>query len=380
MKLGIFAVVTAAFLALASEAHALAVHFYPGDHIYSYELAADRDAHSIMVQSFAVLNDGTASVQLSSLKIQLMNGDRVIDERTLGASELERAAGNGAALQGELWNLLDFQFGGDRLLPPPAHFASSTTLAPGEAILFGSQIFAYRGARDHVRVVVNDGAASGSIALRNTMSQTEYRLPVHGVWYVGNGPTFHGPHRWSPMEEFAFDLVQVDAQGNTHRGDGTRFSDYYAYGQPVYAAADGRVVTASIGQSEDTHAMQQPSESVEAYYTRLKADQMTRVQQGVTGIGGNYVVIDHGNGEFSFYAHLKPGSVRVHVGDTVHAGQQIGLVGSSGNSTEPHLHFQVCDSADPLRCAGIPIKLAPNADPLRNPDHAPQVGDFLFGG
>jgi murein DD-endopeptidase MepM/ murein hydrolase activator NlpD len=367
-------------LALASQAQALAVRFYPGDHIYSYELAPDRDAHSVMIQNVAILNDGSAPVEIASVKIELLNADRVIDERTLGAPELERAASNGSALEGDLWNMLAFQFGGDRLLPAPAHFASHTTLQPGEAILFGSQMFAYRGARDSVRVIVNDGAASGTLTIRTSMSQTAFHLPLRGPWYVGNGPTFHAPHRWSPMEEFAFDLVQVDASGQTHRGDGARFSDYYAYGQPVLAAAEGRVVTAAIGQVEDPHAMQQPGETVEAYYTRLKADQMTRVAQGATAIAGNYVVIDHGNGEFSLYAHLKPGSVRVHAGEMVRAGQELGQVGSSGNSTEPHLHFQVCDNADPLRCAGIPIRFAPGPDPLRNPDHAPQVGDFLFGG
>src|SRR5262249_25428630 len=154
----------------------------------------------------------------------LMSGDRVMDARTLGAPELERAAHNGPALQGELWTMLAFQFGGDRLLPDPAHFASTTTLQPGEAILFGSQMFAYRGARDHVRVIVNDGAASGALVIRNAMSQIAYQLPVHGAWFVGNGPTFQAPHRWSPMEEFAFDLVQVDAQGKTYRGHGAQFS------------------------------------------------------------------------------------------------------------------------------------------------------------
>ncbi|MFT3727978.1 MAG: M23 family metallopeptidase [Terricaulis sp.] len=379
MKFGMFAAVATAFLALASEAQALDVRFYPGDHIYSYEAAAGRDAHTVMVQNIAVLNDGPAPLQLTSVKIQLLSGGRVIDERTLGAPELERAATYGASMQGDTWVMLAFQFGGDRLVPAPAHFASSTTLQPGEAIRFGSQIFAYRGVRDHLRVVVNDGAATGTLTIRTDMSQTKFDLPVHGAWYVGSGPTFHGPHRWSPMEEFAFDLVQVGADGSTHRGNGARFSDYLAYGQPVYAAADGRVVAMAADQQEDLHAMQQPGETIEAYYSRLQQDQMARVAQGRVGIAGNYVMIDHGNGEFSFYAHLKPGSVRVHVGEVLHRGQQIGQVGSTGNSTEPHLHFQVCDGADPLLCAGIPITLAPSADPLRNPDHAPQVGDFLFG-
>jgi murein DD-endopeptidase MepM/ murein hydrolase activator NlpD len=373
------AFVLAAFAAWfsASTASALQVNFYPGDHLYSYELAPDRDAHSVMIQNIAIINDGAAPVTLTSVTIELAAGDRVIDERILGAPELERAAHGGAGLEGGLWRQLSFQFGGDALVPPGVHFATTTTLAPGQAIVLGSQMFAYRGARDGLRVIVNDNAGQGRLPIRNAMSQTVFQFPLQGQWYAGNGPTFHTPHRWSPMEEFAFDLLQVDGEGKTHTGDGSRFADYYAYGKPLFAAAEGRVVLAIADQSEDTRAMQQSNETVTAYYARLQQDQMTRIAQGVPGIAGNSVVIDHGRGEFSFYAHLKPGSVRVRVGDQVTRGQQIGDLGSSGNSTEPHLHFQVCNGPDPLHCAGIPIQFEPSTDALRNPAHAAQVGDFM---
>jgi murein DD-endopeptidase MepM/ murein hydrolase activator NlpD len=56
------------------------------------------------------------------------------------------------------------------------------------------------------------------------------------------------------------------------------------------------------------------------------------------------VVIDHGNGEFSHLGHLKPGSVKVAVGDKVHAGQQLAQVGTSGSSLFPHLHYELASS------------------------------------
>jgi murein DD-endopeptidase MepM/ murein hydrolase activator NlpD len=364
-------------LAWGDPASALQVRFYPAGRVYAYDLSSDHDAHGLMVQNVAILNDGAAPVTLSSVSVQLLQGERVIEERHLGPPELERAAGNGAVLAGDMWRMLSFQFGGDRLVPNSMHLGRSTTLAPGEALLFGSQIFAYRGRRDSVRVVVNDNAASAILPIRATMSQAEYQFPLQGVWYAGSGPGFNSAHRWSPMEEFAFDLLQFDARGRTHRRDGTRFSDYYAYGKPVFAAAPGVVVSVIADQSEDPRAMQQANETVEAYYARLRQDQMARLARGTPGIAGNSVVIDHGNGEYSLYAHLKPGSVVVRAGEHVTRGQQLGQVGSSGNSTEPHLHFQVCDGPDPLQCAGIPIRFQQGHDALRNPAHPPQVGDFI---
>jgi len=88
-------------------------------------------------------------------------------------------------------------------------------------------------------------------------------------------------------------------------------------------------------------------------------------------------VIRHGEGEFSLYAHLKTGSVRVRAGDAVRQGQPIARLGHSGNSTEPHLHFQVCDGPDPLRCAGLPVRFDAIALPFADRPRAPQSGDFV---
>lgn len=372
------AILALAILGAAEPAAALEVRFFPASAVYSYDLAGDRDAHAVIVQNVAVLNDGDAPVALTDIQVDLLQGQRVLDERRMGAPELAKAAKTGQSLAGDLWRLLSFQFGGDTLVPSAMQLASSPTLKPGEALIFTSQIFAYRGARDSVRVTVNGGAAQASLPIRNEASKTEFHLPLEGVWYVGSGPSFNTPHRWSPMEEFAFDLVQVE-QGSTHRGDGARFTDYYAYGKPVLAAAEGIVVSVVADQAEDPKTLQQPNESIQAFYGRLQGEQMGRIAQGAAAVTGNSVVIDHGKGEFSIYAHLKPGSLRVRVGDRVVQGQPIGEVGSTGNSTEPHLHFQVCDGPDPLYCAGIPVRFAPSPDPLRNPPHAPQAGDFLVG-
>ena len=74
-------------------------------------------------------------------------------------------------------------------------------------------------------------------------------------------------------------------------------------------------------------------------------------------VGGNHIVLDLGGGRYAFYAHLQPGSLKVKVGDRVTRGQVIGLVGNSGNSTEPHLHFHISDGVSPLGSEGLPYVL-----------------------
>jgi hypothetical protein len=76
----------------------------------------------------------------------------------------------------------------------------------------------------------------------------------------------------------------------------------------------------------------------------------------VETVGGNYVVVDIGGGHFAFYAHLQPGSLTVKVGDRVRQGQVLGLLGNSGNSDFPHLHFHLTDSPSPLASDGLPYE------------------------
>jgi murein DD-endopeptidase MepM/ murein hydrolase activator NlpD len=70
---------------------------------------------------------------------------------------------------------------------------------------------------------------------------------------------------------------------------------------------------------------------------------------------GNNVVLEIRPGVFAIYAHMQPGSVRVQVGDRVTAGQVLGLLGNSGNSTGPHLHFGLYDGPDPLTDNSLPM-------------------------
>ncbi len=75
-------------------------------------------------------------------------------------------------------------------------------------------------------------------------------------------------------------------------------------------------------------------------------------------VAGNHIDLDLGGGVYAMYAHLQPGSLRVKVGDKVKRGQLLALVGNTGNSTEPHLHFQLMNDNSPLGSDGLPYALS----------------------
>ncbi|MFC6721223.1 M23 family metallopeptidase [Halobacteriaceae archaeon SHR40] len=78
-------------------------------------------------------------------------------------------------------------------------------------------------------------------------------------------------------------------------------------------------------------------------------------------IAGNYVVIEHETGEYSLLAHLQENSVTVEPGQEVQRGEVVGRCGNSGNSTEPHLHFQLQDRPSFWFAAGLVPRFADTA-------------------
>ncbi len=350
-----------ALLALATPALAaspsIEIRFCPSAQVRTYPMDTRRGVKSLVLQNVAIVNRGAKPFAIENVAIELLRAGEAVDTRSLPAADLDQIGQRDAKIAASgMLSAASFQFCGKDLIKAGEKLGGRV-LAPNEAFLIMQQVFAYGGVRDQLRVRVE--GASGSIAatlpVSDAFAKNSYIFPLRGVWYAGNGPTLHTAHRWALPEEFAFDIAKLDAGGLTHKGDGTKFSDYYAYGADVLAAADGRVVAVENGQPEDASVMQRPDETQEAYFARLLQSQAGLLAKGTAGVAGNYVMIDHGQGEYSLYAHLQPGSVRVHAGDAVKAGDVIAKLGSSGNSTEPHLHFQVCDNADPLMCAGIPV-------------------------
>jgi murein DD-endopeptidase MepM/ murein hydrolase activator NlpD len=350
--------------AAAAPPKSVEIRFCPASAVRTYPLESRRDLQSLLLQNVALINHGSAPFKIDDIDIELLQANRVVESRKLDRKAVQRIADRGAKLQAAgILEQVAFQFCGTDLIGSDIKLAGPI-LDRNRGLLIVEQVFAFRGARDTLRVRVHgnvDGHAAeftGSIPIKSEFAQNNYIFPLRGVWYVGYGASFHTGHRWAIPEEFALDIAKVGESGLSHKGDGTRFDDYYAYGADVLAAADGRVTSVANDQQEDPSAMQRSNETQEAYFARLQKEQGERLAKGLTAITGNYVMIDHGKNEYSLYAHLQPGSVGIRVGDQVKAGDVIGKLGSSGNSTEPHLHFHVCDKPDPLMCAGIPVNFS----------------------
>lgn len=160
------------------------------------------------------------------------------------------------------------------------------------------------------------------------------RLPVDGDWFVywGGRDIEKNYHAADAGQRFALDLV-VMRDGQSHSGDTSQLESYHCWGRPILAPAEGVVVRAVDGLPDKAIGESDPANPA-----------------------GNHVVVDFGNDEFGFLAHLQQNSVRVAKGDAVTAGQEIGLCGNSGNSSEPHLHFHMQTSPRLEQGEGLPAQ------------------------
>jgi murein DD-endopeptidase MepM/ murein hydrolase activator NlpD len=165
-------------------------------------------------------------------------------------------------------------------------------------------------------------------------------LPFEGYWTVAKGGVNKtDSHSWSVIaQRYAYDFYVTDNDGRSHRDNGKRLEDYYAFGKAVLAPADGTVVEVR----DDVRDFPHPGTGWIDWRTR--------------DFRGNYIIIRHGKHVYSFIAHLKQGTCRVKRGDLVQCGQVIGECGNSGHSTEPHIHFHLQNHPNFYLAIGLPIQ------------------------
>lgn len=172
----------------------------------------------------------------------------------------------------------------------------------------------------------------------NYTCKNNYILPFKNEWLVGNGGVEKKySHSWEVYtQRYAYDFIILNKEGTSSSGDRKELSSYYCYGENIIASADGVVVDIKNSEKDS--------------YVDGK-----RAYCDSSDIRGNYITIDHGKNEFSCSAHLIKDSITVKIGDTVKQGDVIAKAGNSGNSSEPHLHFQLQDGKDFCLSYGLPI-------------------------
>jgi hypothetical protein len=156
------------------------------------------------------------------------------------------------------------------------------------------------------------------------MTHRRSGMPINGAFVVA--------------QRFAIDWIKLGDDGRIVHGNWMVNTDYPTYGQRAIAVADATVVSVLDGLPERKAGALPPDTTL----------------QNATG---NHVILDLGGGRYGFYAHLQPGTIRVKAGNRVKRGQVLALLGNSGNTTGPHLHFHVMDGMSPLSSQGVPYVL-----------------------
>lgn len=286
-------------------------------------LGADGLNH--LVYEIRIVNQSSADVRIDRIQPRA-DGDRfgpALDGEALTAM-LVNSEGDVIPARGSAQLFMDVTY--PRKADAPRRLAHGVNLT-----LLPDQKIAFRGVPTRV---------SGQEAL-------EVEPPLRGDgWIVGNGCCSEtNAHRGAVLsidgtlhvaERFAIDYVQLNDAGLLFEGAIGDLNGYGYFGAEIHSVADGKVVRIQDDQPEQTPGSLPSGQTVQT-------------------AGGNFMVVKIDPDHYAFYAHMQPGSLRFEKGDRVRAGQVLGLLGNSGNTDGPHLHFHLMDGPSPLQSNGIPF-------------------------
>ncbi len=228
------------------------------------------------------------------------------------------------------------------------------TIEPGTGIALRSLQFLLPGLEklSHVeitavaRVVGSDDRPQvvAQVPVHYPEQRTDLHFPLRGAWWAIQAGDWSDQHKVEVLSQsFAIDFVKLGPDNRTFQGNGRSLTDHYSWDQPVYAAAGGKVAYACFDMPDMLPgAIPDPA---------IFRGDMRRIL-------GNAIAISHGNGEFSYYAHLQQASLRVQMGQVVRRGELIARVGNSGHSPGPHLHFHLMNGPNAFLDQGLPMKIS----------------------
>jgi hypothetical protein len=280
---------------------------------------------------------------------QSVNCDFIVENRssetwTIRAIEVSAHDASGA--------LASRRFVNDNGNSPSIATLNRREVRPGQRILIFNPLFSFDNEIQLAELVYRFAWVSGdakrevSTTLRlvpeRYAPKTSLRLPLGGRIIVWDGHDYYAHHRrfdyMSPQSQasgahsnpdrYGFDLVPVNPAGDMRKGDPNANASWFGFGQPIYAAGGGRVVAVEDDGPDNR----------EVDEARFEKDKLADY--------GNYIIVDHGGGEFALYGHIKNGSATVKAGGAVRQGQRVAAIGASGSSLMPHLHFQLQTAAN----------------------------------
>ncbi|HSE43074.1 MAG TPA: M23 family metallopeptidase [Acidobacteriota bacterium] len=365
-------------LAICQSGWALQLQFYPADRLFLNDAEARRNTYDVIAHLLVISNDSDEEITLRNVDVTVANGASVIQEIHLAIADLVSATNeiNGMNAQG-------MKIMADVIVPEAAlgknvKLGSSAQLKPGEALIAQNIYLTIQRIPTTMRATAlastpskNDIKGSTEIPIVQYRSPNKYIYPLQGVWYMQSIPNVTSHHRWMSQTEFGIDFLKLNENGSLYKTDGKTPEDFYAYGQPVLAAADGIVVLAINDAVQNWDAwLPRSGESEEEFSKRSEKYHLDAMKKDMyRAVTGNLVAIEHPGGEYSAYAHLKTGSVRVKPGDRVKQGQQIAEVGDTGDYYMAHLHFQISNSTDLLTARSVPFEFV-------NLGRRPELGHF----
>jgi hypothetical protein len=293
------------------------------------------DGQLHMTYELLLTNASPLSVRIDQVLVGVEDGDRI-----LLSLEGDQLAGEMSPLAGTP---------GSESTEDPSQGGGPTTIASGTTGVVWIDATSDSGVDPPAtldnRIVASilrpDGLSvpfDGSVARVPVSRSTPVELspPVgNGLWYMSDGCCTGDTHHrrgLAPIngqllvpQRYAVDWYRVDDQHRAWVGDPSQLKSYLAYQQPILAAADGTVESTLDGLPNNPDLPHPPP--------------IPPIEQTV----GNFVILKV-DGGYLLYGHLDPGSVRVTQGQQVSRGDVLGLIGTSGNSSAPHLHFQVMTS------------------------------------
>lgn len=189
------------------------------------------------------------------------------------------------------------------------------------------------------------------------------RFPLSGEWCAANTPGYKVPSHGTDQlgQRYAYDFIQIDWEQRGYKFyktpmlksliRGVKLQDTFCWSKPIYAPFEGEVVEAKDGieERDPVHIIRDLAIVIKnGFFFRGKSN------DDLHPVLGNFIILKKDDGIFSLIAHARKGSIKVSVGQKAKEGQELAQVGHSGNSTAPHLHFQLMNDLNLLEAEGLP--------------------------